>query len=451
MAELIFICTVGGSPAVATETLWSLIKDSSPARLPVRIEIITTMDSLRRVSQTLQSPVGIMASLFPAGIPPVVIYVPRKDGDRELEPLAVAWPGGSAPAPSANQFIDPLGLTDIISETDARIMGDLIKDRVWAAADPARKGPETEIHISIAGGRKTMSAHALLSLALVGRIQDEASHVLVSPEFENHPGFWHKAQGGLLNTRAELLALRDKQIPLPPPILDPATAEITLIRTPTPLVSELDAKRANLGKLKLSEIMRQIDIANSFRRAPRLELDSGSNTVTLGGIAKKFNPVPFAQMRLLAVACTWKPERADEHPLGRITASWLRDGGARPFDPVRKFIKILEEAWKVDGRIPLEDLRAKAEKGVMQKNGPLYLTVELHQKMNRLREPDIVIEREIVKDVQGWLGSGTELAATLEAAFGQPVTALLLKKLSGKKGDNWAIWLNCPAEAIAIR
>lgn len=50
--------------------------------------------------------------------------------------------------------------------------------------------PDTALHCSLAGGRKTMSAYMALALTLYGRQQDTLSHVLVSEEFESNPKFF---------------------------------------------------------------------------------------------------------------------------------------------------------------------------------------------------------------------------------------------------------------------
>lgn len=47
------------------------------------------------------------------------------------------------------------------------------------------------LHVSIAGGRKTMGFYAGYALSLYGRAQDSMSHVLVSEEFEFSEGFYY--------------------------------------------------------------------------------------------------------------------------------------------------------------------------------------------------------------------------------------------------------------------
>lgn len=51
--------------------------------------------------------------------------------------------------------------------------------------------PEISLHVSIAGGRKTMGFYAGYALSLYGRAQDRLSHVLVSEQFEFAQNFYY--------------------------------------------------------------------------------------------------------------------------------------------------------------------------------------------------------------------------------------------------------------------
>jgi CRISPR-associated protein (TIGR02584 family) len=52
--------------------------------------------------------------------------------------------------------------------------------------------PNTRIHASAAGGRKTMSIYLTAAMQLFGRAPDQLSHVLVSEDFETRPDFFYK-------------------------------------------------------------------------------------------------------------------------------------------------------------------------------------------------------------------------------------------------------------------
>ena len=53
------------------------------------------------------------------------------------------------------------------------------------------QNPNTSIHASAAGGRKTMALHLLTAMQQYGRPQDKLWHVLVSKELQTHPDFFY--------------------------------------------------------------------------------------------------------------------------------------------------------------------------------------------------------------------------------------------------------------------
>ena len=79
----------------------------------------------------------------------------------------------------------PLG--DIRTPDDNSRAADTITETV---RDLTRARDEA-LHVSIAGGRKTMGFYLGYALSLYGRIQDRLSHVLVSAPYESHPEFYY--------------------------------------------------------------------------------------------------------------------------------------------------------------------------------------------------------------------------------------------------------------------
>lgn len=73
------------------------------------------------------------------------------------------------------------------------------------------------LHVSIAGGRKTMGFYAGYALSMYGREHDRLSHVLVSEAFEGHPKFFYPTpQTELIRTLdgRELLDCKDATVEL---------------------------------------------------------------------------------------------------------------------------------------------------------------------------------------------------------------------------------------------
>jgi len=168
----ILIITLGATPPVVTETVWALLTreaDGNPAPfVPVRIHLVTTARGKQDCQKHLIGKAGKLAELFAEfklPLPEVEINLPESDDGTLLDDIR----------------------TDADNIAFANTMSRLIK--VYA------DDPEARIHVSLAGGRKTMSYFAGAAISLFGRDQDELSHVLVAPDYlENCSGFWWPGQ-----------------------------------------------------------------------------------------------------------------------------------------------------------------------------------------------------------------------------------------------------------------
>lgn len=165
----VLLCVVGLTPQVVTETLWVLAVQSEPPFVPTELVIVTTREGAERIELMLLK------------------------GKRMLDALAADYPGrgleGLAQRTAVHVVCDPSGspLSDIATLEANTALADLLFDVVRnLTADPA-----SAVHLSIAGGRKTMGFLAGYALSLVGRTQDRLSHVLVDPAFEQHPEFFY--------------------------------------------------------------------------------------------------------------------------------------------------------------------------------------------------------------------------------------------------------------------
>jgi CRISPR-associated protein (TIGR02584 family) len=90
-------------------------------------------------------------------------------------------------------------LDDIASTEDGAAVGDFILENLRQFTET----PDVRVTCSLAGGRKTMSALAALSMTLLGRAEDTLCHVLVEPPFDDpalRPKF-HFPQGRSHTTR----------------------------------------------------------------------------------------------------------------------------------------------------------------------------------------------------------------------------------------------------------
>jgi len=164
----VLICVTGLSPQIVTETLYALCVHRTPAWVPDEIRLITTLrgSDNARLMLLSESPGWFHRLRNDWGLPTIKfdashIHVIR---DAQGKPL-----------------------DDIRDDADNQRAADGIADLVRCLTED----PATEIHASIAGGRKTMGFFMGYAMSLWGRRQDRLSHVLVSSPFESRPEFYY--------------------------------------------------------------------------------------------------------------------------------------------------------------------------------------------------------------------------------------------------------------------
>lgn len=162
--QQILLAVTGMSPQVITETLYGLIKAQRP--WPTAIHVITTNKGAAIIRDSLILG-GWLESLCREYDMPVlgsdqvtIAVVPDADG-HEVDDVRTKE--------------DQAALSDFIMSTVQRFTSD----------------PNTAVHASIAGGRKTMTFYLGYAMSLFGRPQDWLSHVLVSDGYESLPDFFY--------------------------------------------------------------------------------------------------------------------------------------------------------------------------------------------------------------------------------------------------------------------
>lgn len=171
----ILLMVAGHSPAIITETLYALPNDQKPTE----IHIITTASGKEILKKQLLGENNIIQQLCKEHDIPVptfdesLIHVIAKDG---------------------------VELQDIQTEAENEIAADFITAKVRELTQQ----PDCSIHVSIAGGRKTMTYYLGYALSVFGRIQDRMSHVLVEDRYAI-PGFFYPTKDStyLTNSRTD--------------------------------------------------------------------------------------------------------------------------------------------------------------------------------------------------------------------------------------------------------
>ncbi len=272
-ARDILICITGLTPQVVTETLYALAvaAPSDQRRLPAEIHVVTTGEGRHRLEHTL---------------------LDRSDGaPGELQRLCTDY-GLERDAirfgpETLHVICDPQGRElDDITDPDGNAA---VADCINALLRQLTRDPLLRLHVSLAGGRKTMGFYAGYALSLYARPQDELSHVLVNAPFESHPEFFYPPPQP-----------RRLRLPQTGETVSTASAEVRLARLPfVRLRDGLDPALLD-GEIPFSTA---VERAQQSLDHPELRLDLTHRKVYLQGHAVRLSSTHFIWL-------VWFAERA---------------------------------------------------------------------------------------------------------------------------------------------
>jgi CRISPR-associated protein (TIGR02584 family) len=287
MTRRILLAVTGLSPQVVTETLYALVTRDKPW-IPDEVHLITSQEGYDRIRLALLDPEEGRFHAFCRD------YLADKTIDFHTENIHV--------------IIGEAGkeLDDIRTPEDNVFAADAI----YAVVRKLTRKADTELHVSIAGGRKTMGFYLGYCLSLCARPQDRLSHVLVSAPFENHPDFYFPPrEGRLLHTREmKPIHTSDARIML---------AEIPFVR-----LRELLPPSALRENEAFSDV---VNAAQSHLETPRLKISLAHKTLYCGS-----RQMPVRLPQQLFAWYLWLAERActGETPV-RHTDDFYPDGFLR--------------------------------------------------------------------------------------------------------------------------
>lgn len=256
----ILLAVCGLSPQIVTETIYALAANAQAPFVPTEVHLITTREGAQRAELSLLSDdLGWFHKLCADYHLPGIhfsrknIHVMRDAAER--------------------------GMDDIRSIDNNRAAADFITARVREfSADPA-----CALHVSIAGGRKTMGFYLGYALSLYGRPQDRLSHVLVSEPFENSIDFFYPTPySRVLQTRDGRLA-------------DTAMAEVTLAEIPFVSLRHGLPQALLAGHASFSET---VAAAQAALAPPQLVIDLANRRIRASAREVELPP---AELALLAV------------------------------------------------------------------------------------------------------------------------------------------------------
>lgn len=243
----ILLAVTGLSPQIVTETLHALAIGNGDPFVPTEIHLITTAEGAERARLALLSD------------KPGWFHRLRKDYN---------LPEIAFDASHIHVLRDGNGdiLSDIRSPADNLACADFITEKVRQLSTD----PDAALHVSIAGGRKTMGFFLGYALSLFGRPQDRLSHVLVSDPFESSWEFFYPTPyENIIETASKkLVDSRDARLSL---------AEIPFVSLrhglPTALLdgsatfkATVDAAQASLGPVSLEIDLNAREVCAAGRR-----------------------------------------------------------------------------------------------------------------------------------------------------------------------------------------
>lgn len=169
MKKNILFLVTGMTPQIVTETVWALACDSQndDKWIPDEIHVLSTQDGLTQIKSRLF--VDGIFSQFQNDYPHLK-HVKLQESFLHVIQNAQGEALSDLKNPEDNEFA-----ANAICE----------KVREFTAND------QVTLHVSIAGGRKTMGFYAGYALSLYGRAQDRMSHVLVEEKFETARDFFY--------------------------------------------------------------------------------------------------------------------------------------------------------------------------------------------------------------------------------------------------------------------
>lgn len=162
----ILYSVLGLSPQILTETIYALAKESPPF-IPDEIHVLTTSRGAKLCKLALFQENGG--------------WFHKLCNDLGLKDIDFS-------EKHIHNIINTEGevLDDIRSKEDNNAVANQIMEHIREFTEG-----DSTLHVSIAGGRKTMGFYAGYALSMFGRPQDQLSHVLVDPSFEAHPNFFY--------------------------------------------------------------------------------------------------------------------------------------------------------------------------------------------------------------------------------------------------------------------
>ena len=343
----ILIAGMGTSPAVLTNAVWALAHQKRPV-VPDEIVVFITKDGkglLRR-------------ELFDGGVWRDLVNALKRE-KIDVEEKMVFGETSVRTIPDANgNEIDDLRTGDDNLRAADFMLGELRK---------YTEDNGTELHVSIAGGRKTMSALLFSCMSLLGREQDKVYHVLLPPAIEGGvtPTFYYPKRGTTYTARVTGKKHKAKD-------LQCELFEVPFVR----MRGWYQEKFKNIPPSYRTLISKVQTVAPPAVAYPEIEIDAWNGWVTLNGRQVAMSRPCFAMLLLLASGVDAKEHHRrllDAHKAPNVSScDWLASfqGGSlftneSDIEDIYKTMSNLRGKLKMAGFADAESLVPQRGRAVM--------------------------------------------------------------------------------------
>lgn len=237
----IFLAVSGMSPQIVTETVYALTVNHAEPFVPTEIHLITTQSGARQAKLQLLA-----------------------EGSGQFWQLCAHYNLSDIRFSEQNIHVieDRQGL--VLDDIKTPEQNEAAADFITAIVSELSRDDDTAIHVSIAGGRKTMGYYLGYALSLYGRSQDRLSHVLVTDRYENLKDFFYPTPDSRVVYDRDNLAL------------DAKDAEVMLAEIPFVRLREGIPERLLEGRSSFNESVKFVRL---MEEEPNLRIDLEDGTI----------------------------------------------------------------------------------------------------------------------------------------------------------------------------
>lgn len=309
----ILLLVTGMTPQIVTETIYGLAiqpSEDKPVWIPDEVHVISTGDGLNQIRSRLfnserKSESGYFKLL-----------------QHDYPQLAHIKFDESCLHPICNH--EGNILADLKTPHDNEQAANIVCEQIAKFTTDEH----VSLHVSIAGGRKTMGFYAGYALSLYGRAQDSMSHVLVEDKFESSPNFFYPTP-----TQSFVTDRNGKD-------WDASKAQVWLASIPFVRLRGSLSKKSLLQNATFSEVVAAINLANSSEEHPiDIVIKRSLRIVCIGEKEIKFPPREFAfytwfaELKLAGEQTVSSIVEGENLPIPRLFELWKGNDSIDPTDP----------------------------------------------------------------------------------------------------------------------